>query len=77
MRSLFFDSNFSKSVEKYGFAKYLNQTEKMPDCLIPFLEDIKRDMEIMRLKNIKDLRTICQNLYEFKNESLKALIYFP
>ena len=48
-----------------NFAKYLNPTEKVPDSLIPFLEDIKRDMEIMRLKNIKDLRTICQNLYEF------------
>ena len=57
-----------------NFAKYLNQTEKMPDCLIPFLEDIRRDMEIMRLKNIKDLRTICQNLYEFSLK-IPAAIY--
>ena len=48
-----------------NYAKYLDPTEKVPDSLIPFMEDIKRDMEMMRLKNIKDLRTICQNLYEF------------
>ena len=48
-----------------NYAKFLDPTEKVPDSLIPFMEDIKSDMEIMRLKNIKDLRTICQNLYEF------------
>ena len=48
-----------------NYAKYLNPQEKLPDSLIPFLEDIKREMEIMRLKCVKDLRTFCQNLYSF------------
>ena len=48
-----------------NYAKFLNTTEKMPDSLIPFLEDIKREMEIMRLRSVKDLRTFCQNLYKF------------
>ena len=48
-----------------NYAKYLNPQEKIPDSLIPFLEDIKREMEIMRLKCVKDLRTFCQNLYTF------------
>ena len=48
-----------------NYAKFLNATEKIPDSLIPFLDDIKRDMEIMRLRCVKDLRTFCQNLYKF------------
>ena len=48
-----------------NYAKYLNATEKMPDSLIPFLDDLKREMEIMRLRCVKDLRTFCQNLYKF------------
>ena len=48
-----------------NYAKYLNTTEKIPDSLIPFLEDLKREMEIMRLRAVKDLRTFCQNLYKF------------
>ena len=48
-----------------NYAKYLNAQEKLPDSLIPFLEEIKREMEIMRLKCVKDLRTFCQNLYNF------------
>ena len=48
-----------------NYAKYLNTTEKIPDSLIPFLDDIKREMEIMRLRAVKDLRTFCQNLYKF------------
>ena len=56
-----------------NYAKYLNPTEKIPDSLIPFLEEIKRDMEIMRLKNVKDLRTICQNLYEFSLKIPEAI----
>ena len=59
-----------------NYAKYLNPTEKIPDSLIPFLEDIKRDMEIMRLKNVKDLRTICQNLYEFSLKIPEAVYKF-
>ena len=57
-----------------NYSKYLNPTEKIPDSLIPFLEDIKRDMEIIRLKNIKDLRSICQNLYEFSLK-IPAAVY--
>ena len=56
-----------------NYAKFLNPTEKVPDSLIPFLEDIKRDMEIMRIKNIKDLRSICQNLYEFSLKIPEAI----
>ena len=48
-----------------NYAKFLNATEKIPDSLIPFLDDIKREMEIMRLRCVKDLRTFCQNLYKF------------
>ena len=48
-----------------NYAKYLNATEKMPDSLVPFLDDLKREMEIMRLRAVKDLRTFCQNLYKF------------
>ena len=48
-----------------NYAKFLNTTEKIPDSLIPFLDDIKREMEIMRLRCVKDLRTFCQNLYKF------------
>ena len=48
-----------------NYAKFLNPQEKLPDSLVPFLEDIKREMEIMRLKCVKDLRTFCQNLYKF------------
>ena len=48
-----------------NYAKYLNPQEKLPDSLVSFLEEIKREMEIMRLKCIKDLRTFCQNLYNF------------
>ena len=48
-----------------NYAKYLNATEKIPDSLIPFLEDLKREMEIMRLRCVKDLRTFCQNLYKY------------
>ena len=59
-----------------NYSKYLNPTEKVPDSLIPFLEDIKQDMEIMRLKNIKDLRTICQNLYEFSLKIPEAVYKF-
>ena len=59
-----------------NYAKYLNPTEKIPDSLIPFLEEIKRDMEIMRLKNVKDLRTICQDLYEFSLKIPEAVYKF-
>ena len=48
-----------------NYAKFLNPQEKLPDSLVPFLEDIKREMEIMRLRCVKDLRTFCQNLYKF------------
>ena len=48
-----------------NYAKYINPQEKLPDSLIPFLEETKREMEIMRLKCVKDLRTFCQNLYSF------------
>jgi hypothetical protein len=48
-----------------NYAKFLNPQEKLPDSLVPFLEDIKREMEIMRLKCVKDLRSFCQNLYKF------------
>ena len=48
-----------------NYAKWLNPQEKLPDSLIPFLEEIKREMEIMRLRCVKDLRTFCQNLYSF------------
>lgn len=48
-----------------NYAKFLNATEKMPDSLVAFLDDLKREMEIMRLKCVKDLRTFCQNLYKF------------
>ncbi len=48
-----------------NYAKFLNPQEKLPDSLVPFLEEIKREMEIMRLKCVKDLRTFCQNLYKF------------
>ena len=59
-----------------NYSKYLNPQEKMPDSLIPFLEEIKRDMEIMRLKNIKDLRSICQNLYDFSLKIPEAIYKF-
>ena len=59
-----------------NYAKFLNPTEKIPDSLIPFLEEIKRDMEIMRLKNVKDLRSICQNLYEFSLKIPEAVFKF-
>ena len=48
-----------------NFAKFLNATDKLPDSLVVFLEDIKREMEIMRLRCVKDLRTFCQNLYKY------------
>ena len=51
-----------------NYAKFLNPQEKLPDSLIPFLEEIKREMEIMRLRCVKDLRTFCQNLYQFSLE---------
>ena len=48
-----------------NYAKFLNATEKIPDSLVAFLDDLKREMEIMRLRCVKDLRTFCQNLYQF------------
>ena len=59
-----------------NYAKYLNPQEKLPDSLIPFLEDIKREMEIMRLKCVKDLRTFCQNLYTFSLNIPACVIKF-
>ena len=59
-----------------NYAKYLNPQEKLPDSLIPFLEDIKREMEIMRLKCVKDLRTFCQNLYSFSLNIPSCIIKF-
>ena len=59
-----------------NYAKYLNPTEKVPDSLIPFLEEIKREMEIMRLKCVKDLRTFCQNLYTFSLNIPACVIKF-
>ena len=59
-----------------NYAKYLNPQEKLPDSLIPFLEDIKREMEIMRLRCIKDLRTFCQNLYNFSLNIPACVIKF-
>ena len=50
-----------------NYAKYLN-ADKLPDSLVTFLEDVKREMEIMRLHCVKDLRTFCQNLYKFSLE---------
>ena len=59
-----------------NYAKYLNPQEKLPDSLIPFLEEIKREMEIMRLRCIKDLRTFCQNLYTFSLNIPACVIKF-
>ena len=59
-----------------NYAKYLNPQEKVPDSLIPFLEEIKREMEIMRLKCVKDLRTFCQNLYNFSLNIPSCVIKF-
>ena len=59
-----------------NYAKYLNPQEKLPDSLIPFLEDIKREMEIMRLRCVKDLRTFCQNLYTFSLNIPACVIKF-
>ena len=59
-----------------NYAKWLNPQEKVPDSLIPFLEDIKREMEIMRLRCVKDLRTFCQNLYSFSLNIPSCVIQF-
>ena len=47
-----------------NYAKYINPQEKLPDSLVSFLGEVKREMEIMRLKCVKDLRKFCQNLYK-------------
>ena len=59
-----------------NYAKFLNPQEKLPDSLIPFLEEIKREMEIMRLRCVKDLRTFCQNLYKFSLEIPSCIFKF-
>ena len=59
-----------------NFAKFLNPTEKIPDSLIPFLNNTKNDMELMRLKFVKDLRTFCQNLYKFSINIPESVIKF-
>ena len=59
-----------------NYAKWLNPQEKIPDSLIPFLEEIKREMEIMRLRCVKDLRTFCQKLYAFSLNIPSCVIQF-
>ena len=59
-----------------NFAKYLNPTEKIVDSLIPFLDGVKKEMELMRLRCVKDLRTFCQNLYKFSLNIPECIIKF-
>ena len=59
-----------------NYAKFLNPTEKIVDSLIPFLENIKKEMELMRLRCVKDLRTFCQNLYKFSLNIPESIIKF-
>ena len=59
-----------------NFAKYLNPTEKMPDSLVPFLENIKKEMETLRKKFVKDLRKLSQNLYKLSINIPESIIKF-
>lgn len=59
-----------------NFAKYLNPQEKIPDSLIPFLASVKNEMEIMRLKCVRELRTFCQSLYKYSIDIPQTVIKF-
>ena len=57
-----------------NFAKYLNPTEKIVDSLIPFLENIKKEMELMRLRCVKDLRIFVKIYINFHLIFQKVLL---
>jgi hypothetical protein len=45
-------------------AKLITAQEKIPLSLIPFIQNLKNEMEVFRLKCVRELRTYCQNLYK-------------
>ena len=59
-----------------NFAKYLNPQEKIPDSLIPFLLSVKSEMELMRLKCVRELRTFCQSLYKYSIEIPQVVVKY-
>ena len=59
-----------------NFAKYLNPQEKIPDSLIPFILSVKSEMELMRLKCVRELRTFCQSLYKYSIEIPQVVVKY-
>ncbi len=54
------------------FAKLINNPEKLPASILPFLQNLKSEMENFRLKCVRDLRTY---VIDFNNHLFSAKNY--